>query len=306
MKKHWKYGHYFVWIGYLLLSFKGYTAEIFTDFLYWQPYQEGLTYALRFHPEGSSTQVLLKEIHFSFAPGYRLGVGTGRAQSDWNGLLVWVRYGNTSSATAHFDSRTFLSALWAPVDLGTSALWKAHAHWRLQYDVVDAELKRRYRLGRFFQIDPLMSLRGVRMSQHVRCQYDDVKSADGELFDLVVRGKNKYEGIGLRAGAEVFFPFNSHWEIFTGATGSLVYGSQEIKWRYVDVLRQNQDAHRSNLRPNMESLLGAIWHSAHWAFSLKYEWVVWFDGTGGKSLDENTEWGNLSLQGGSAALSFSF
>ena len=244
-------------VGCLLLLAKGDAAEIFTDFLYWQPYQEGLTYALRFHPEDSLTKVHSKEIEFAYSPGYRVGVATGGAQSVWSGVLAWVRYGNTSSATAHFDPETFLGALWVPPDLGAGALWKAHARWRLQYDVVDAEVERPCLLGRFFRAEPFMGVRGVRISQHVRCQYDDVAfSKKRELFDLVVRGKNGYEAVGLRAGAKGIFSFNAHWDIFAQGSGSLVYGSQKVKWHYVDLLQQNAPNHNAHFRPNVEGALG--------------------------------------------------
>lgn len=276
-------------------------AFIVADFLYWQAVQDGIEYALSskspIRPGSflSSGEVNIKDgdmkdVDFDWGPGFRVGLGYNFRYDQWDLFLNWTRFHNHSNSTSHAHAGGSLSALWVPVTISGGDIEKAHAHWRLLYDVVDLELGRSFYLTKALSARPFVGLRGAFIRQHFRYRYEDlhVDTIPGP-FDIVTRTKNNYYSGGLRAGTEMNFRVNQHWSFYGAASTSLVYGNFDLRLRFqfpdldIGPLKLGYKSDYNRTKANVEGAIGLQWETGyangryHFTILACYEFTEWFN-----------------------------
>lgn len=249
---------------------------IVNDLLYWRPFQANLQYVSRIRQDQS---IHRKGIDFEASPGYRIGVGIEESLKAWDMAFLWTRFYNRSTSSAHGE----LIVPWKSEALSR----KASSVWRLQYDVVDIELGKQMKTLR-----PFMGIRAARIAQHIRSHYVDVQ---GSLEDLDRRAKNRYSGIGPRAGVRLTFGKDEGWSLFAQGAVAMLWGSYAWKWRYVG--EYTVENLQVQYRVEGEAAMGVEWHRRHWTFGIAYEALQWWNGAFA---------GTLSLQGGTLSACFHF
>jgi len=270
-----------------------------TSFIYWRPDQDGLDSAYRTRTVGPPAALTIEDADidgfgFDYEPGFQLGAGYTFEYDDWDAYLNWTRlYADSHMHKHSIDTTTDrLVSLWFPPLYNGSAVPNAaeeiRSNWRLHYNVLDAELGRRYFTSKALSLRPLFGIRGAWIDQSFRHQ------AEGFEYDAFVPTKleahNNYHGVGLRTGVEMGFHFNKNWGLYGHVSGSLLYGKFEVKESIHGInplngvdegLFHNKDDFR-RVRTNWEIGGGFMWEhffhndKYHVQLSAGWDFVQWF------------------------------
>lgn len=269
---------------------------------------------------------------FDYEPAFRVGLGLRFGCDDWAIYAEYFRYhanvGRGSFSKSNSDSNTDLHSafLWVPenddgfnVSLpGASTSISANTKWRLEMDLFDFNLSRKYYVGRCLTFEPHFGLRAGWIDQKYTATYVSVR--DDRTVTFNVDSTTESWAIGARAG------LNTDWK-FCG--GFFLFGNSALSVLYTDYddisfsrtrLRQVQgesDLHGTYsipkrelcyLRPQVDIGLGLGWSDYFccndWFFDLRvgYEFhTFWnqnmFPKTFDSSLDTVATGGDLYLQG---------
>lgn len=295
---------------------------IFGDFLYWHADEDGLEYAIKSssaiyvpmfgskigrYPEQHSKS-RLKEIDFTWNPGFRLGLGYVFGTHDhWDLFLTYTFYRNHTKDETHAPNGGILYPLWTPL-LGSEAT-KAHAHWDLGYQTIDLDLGRSYFISTMLSIRPYVGLRAAYIDQKFRCKYDLLhlllNPSDGSFVRTEpgassFKATNDFAGFGLKAGTDFMFHFNQYVSAFAQISACLLYGGFTISQRsageelygllvpfgpvqyYANPITNSFHHNNHRTRANIQMLLGLEFETTfskgrrNFSFMMGYEFLEWF------------------------------
>lgn len=289
--------------------------NIAADFIYWRADEDGLEY-------GKSGGKLHRP-DTAWSPGFKFGVGyTFGNQDFWDVFLRWTFF----QTHQHGHEHGSLHPWWSPTLLGPKAK-HASSKWRLHYNTLDLELGRDYFISKSIALRPHLGLRGALIWQHYDAKYKGV-FAEG-TFLTNIKAKNNFGGVGVRAGAQLFWHFTEDWSVIGSLAGALLYGHFNIDQDLKGVVgggHSHKDINQelSRVAPNLEASLGFQWETFfsedryRVAVSLAYEFTEWFsqnqmsrqeliDGNGQVGVthfDRNN--GDLGLQGATLEVRFDF
>lgn len=278
------------------------------DALAWKVKQDGLAYTIKndapinyqLTNNYPNEDAEVKHFDFSWAAGFRAGLGYHFSPKKWDLALDWTWYQQHTHSNTHANDDQGLFAIWmAPTGLGNdrtapfSLCLKSKAKWNLHYNVLDLDLGRFCRISRFFSIRPHGGIRSAWIHQDYRIKYIDfaVPGAPASGFERVdVSLENDFWGWGIRAGFDSAWIMWKSWSIFCDAAYSLLWGNFHLSNKEVDVLRSlspvlnidlKDDYH--SLKSNFECSMGIRWDwmfnhdRCHFAFSLGWEEIIWFN-----------------------------
>lgn len=198
------------------------------DFLYWKANENGLGYALQ--------RDKIHEPHFEWDEGFRVGLGSLLEHDQWDIALSWTRFHTFARETTQADEGIF--PLWLTPTAGpANSIPKAEEHWRLHLGLVDLELARDFSISCALQLKPHLGLRYGCIRQKYHLLYTE------SLDSLALSMKNKYWGIGPRAGLDTNWQLGRGFSLYGKGGVSLLFGSFYI--------HQAEKAH-----PGNEKLLG--------------------------------------------------
>ena len=219
------------------------------DFLYWKADEDGLEYGTKMIAtpligESSTTKTKLLDLHFEWDPGFRLGVGYTFDHFDcWAINLNWTHihnhaHGKTSakgieSQVGNVD--TIISP-WVNLlfELRAGAS-KASAHWHVDYDTLDLDFGKSVLLSKRFVLNPYFGFRGAWIDQDYKAKYKSVfllaENAPTFTREVTFKGKNDFNGFGLRGGAELMCILSKHWHIFSQFAGNILYGKFRVNMK---------------------------------------------------------------------------
>lgn len=228
----------------LVESCRKFNAHI--DFLYWKADEDGLEYGTKMKAspiigESSTTKTKLLDLQFEWDPGFRLGVGYVFDHFDcWALNLNWTHIHNHahgSSSAQGIESEvgnvdTIISP-WVNLlfELRSGAS-KASAHWHVDYDTLDLDFGRSVLLSKRFVINPYFGLRAAWINQDYKAKYDSVfilaEGAPSFTREVTFKGKNDFNGFGLRGGTELLCNLSKNWHIFSQFTANILYGKFRV------------------------------------------------------------------------------
>ena len=114
----------------------------------------------------------------------------------------------------------------------------AFSKWKLRLDMLDLELGRDFFVSKFLSLRPHAGLRGLSIRQNQNSvflgiqtanfaglDFDTIDTPDATLFTF---NKEKFQGIGPRAGIDTLWSFGRGWGLYGNAAISLIYGRLRV------------------------------------------------------------------------------
>lgn len=301
------------------------------DFLYWQAAQSGVDYAVTSQSPSTTLPPQIdgkvNELHFDFAPGYRLKIGHLFSGTLWDLLLNWTHLENHAKAHRQSPAGLFnqlpTNGLLLPtrsnfqdgVNLIPPVLVsEASAQWDITLNVVSLELGRAFLPIKHIGLRPFAGLIAAWIDQDANFDY----RIAGPFFRLPsgnvlrVGDDNDFEGYGLRSGLDLKSPFGKGWSLYGRIAGSLLSGRFDLKQHEklfntvtgsdVNQFRINED--ERDLVGMMELAAGISWDCyfvkdrIHLGLRIGYEFQEWLRQNRLVSSLQNLSFGPIARDGG--------
>ncbi len=191
------------------------------DALIWEAVEEGLCY-------GAVTdlnETELKNQKFKWNAGVRVGLGYQLPCDCWDVALSWTHFNSKSKRELSLDPGEFFISTWGELPIGGLSGAAVSDHWKLDFNVLDADLGHVICVNDCLSFRPHVGLRAAWIDQKVHI---DATGASGELpFTNEVHMKSDYEGIGLRAGLDSEWSFGCGWGLYGSADASILAGESK-------------------------------------------------------------------------------
>ncbi|NGX38917.1 MAG: hypothetical protein KR126chlam1_00233 [Chlamydiae bacterium] len=227
------------------------------EFLYWYAKEQHLPLAVEstiepvLREDGTPKDFLLpkKEIFMDsrWDPGFRLGVGFNSECDGWDYYLSWTYMHNKrtrSRSVAPFEDENTPSGtnvLLSPWDTlypvfvdGDDPQISGYDHikgkWRLNYNVVDLELGRKYWLSQCFNFRPFVGLRGAwsRLRFRVKNSFEPTDESIHNALSTSVAYKNRIWGVGFLGGIQPTWYYSSCFALYGNANIALLWGRDDV------------------------------------------------------------------------------
>jgi hypothetical protein len=231
------------------------------DALYWQASENGLGFALH-----NNT---IKNPTFDWEPGFRIGYGYSFPHDRWNLSLIWTHYHAHSTVNVEAAAKPLIPT-WASTDQPGN-LDTAQARWRLHLGLLDLTLARCLPCSDL-QLTPYCGVRYAVIRHKYFLNY-----VGGTLFpdgEDLIHTKNKFWGIGPRAGLNTKWMFGPHWHLFANGSLTLAFGElyvhQSEKASVGIPKRLEIHAINNQLRAMTDLAAGLGWSNT-W-FTARIEW----------------------------------
>lgn len=242
---------------------KGVGVFATTDILYWYVRENGLTFAIENRGNSSiADDSDFKNPNFDWNLGFKLGVGCHLPSKGWDLYLNVTHLHIKANGEAHAKEGEFLFPVWTnAVTTGSGFVNKANFYWRLHFAFVDLELGREFLIGKNFALRPFVGARVTWVRQKSLVGY-----YGGNLFpggEDRVSMKNKFWGIGPRAGFGSRWEWGKGWGIYGDAAVSAPYGMMyvhEHEKATVGILERGEIHHRYHIARIITDLaVGLCW-----------------------------------------------
>jgi hypothetical protein len=246
-------------------------SEFYAEFLYFNSHQS-FEYADETDPEKTRTKSNY------YKPGFRLGMNT-LFRDDWVVDIDWtyMKLKADSNITSNDDS--VIGAL-LPPDAFDNIMNTASARRSGDFNTLDVNLIKPYRISRYFVSKPMFGLRGAWIDQdfHARYFISNVKNN--------VTIKNDCWGIGLRGAYEAQILLGKGWFFYGKTAFSLLYGKIDVSQNstnIIDTLEYQTKNSFNNILPNAECALGFCYsrffddHKYLLTFKAAYEFHYWWN-----------------------------
>jgi hypothetical protein len=282
--------------GKVSSPFPGSHALVGLEFLYWQANEDHLTYGnmvTGISKTNGATALDEEELNlrFEWNPGFRVGLGYQFANADdWDLNFIYTYMHNRAhgSKTADLNKAETVFASWDPLFLGIVNI-KGQAKWKLNYNVLDAVVGKAYLIGTRLSARPFLGLRGAMIRQHYSANYASFFNGQNSNF----KARSRFEGIGIRAGGDLFWHFTKHWGLCGDLSGALLYGQFNVSQSGLGNFPGKGDSfsivpsgmknrHFWKTVATIQAAIGFTWERFYhadkrrFALSLKYEINEWF------------------------------
>lgn len=174
--------------------------------------------------------------------GFRLGLGYVFHRDGWDLDLWWTHYQNGQSDDDCDDCcETALSPcipIWSDLPTDGNNLLAADfsQKWRVNLNVVDIELGRGFMTSKWLELRPFVGVRGAWTNERYKIHYYDLAHTTGAPVDEIlfisddyVSMKNKWWGVGPRAGLNTRWGLGWGFSLYGDAAISLLYGKFKVR-----------------------------------------------------------------------------
>lgn len=232
----------------------------------------------------SATSVVRPEAAWDL--GFRVGAGWNTAHDQWAVVANWTWYKNHATNTSTQSDITAATADgrgFYPVNSGlfssgglVGPYLACNTSWKLWLNAVDLELARSYYLTKTLLMKTCWGARGASLKQKFHSTFTSPSAAvtvagapspSPALSEEAMRQKNKFWGVGPRAGVEADWTFGKGVSLVGRGAVSLLFGQQ--KWSSKDKTLESGNAIATNgaksggmyqtLAPNLQLFLGLKW-----------------------------------------------
>lgn len=194
-------------------------------------------------PVGQSSKIKTKllDLNFEWDPGFRVGAAYNfRSLDDWTLQLNWTHIHNRAHGSFSAEGiESQLGSVDTIVSPWVNLLFElrfgashASAHWKLHYDTLDLDFSKSLLLGKRFFLTPFLGLRGARVNQRYRAQYEGIfvlaEGATPFSREVTFKGKNDFSAFGVRTGGEILCKLGKSWYLFSQLSGNFMYGRFKV------------------------------------------------------------------------------
>jgi hypothetical protein len=301
----------------LLTGPRTFALEFFGDVLYWQA-TEPVDWTMTTNRSSSDQWVDFKSLAYNFAPGFRIGAGTGSV-CDWGVKLSYTYFHTTANDTATdhvtpvFLGNRLALFLMDPPYFDTGSVQSA-----IDYNVLDLDFGKSFYPNESLQLRPVLGLRGAWINQTFDTQFEGRWSLGNSVLwkTSAEHIKNSFWGIGPKLGLESTLNLWSGEECRVDLALNFYTAYLLGFWAINDVTIDTQDTVPSRFEvPINDRQLGALTFQMmaginlnyrHWTATAGYEINDWLnqcqifdDATGPHNND-------LIVQGLTVRLSYSY
>lgn len=300
--------------------------ELSAEYLYWQPTQSGMSYALGL--EGAELTISTSEdFHqkFKWGSGFRLGIGYDFPCDSYGLSFSWTRFHNhvTGSDFAPVIIATeLLSPFLSTFLIGGNNGGVASTRWSLHFDMLDLEFGTPFNLP-CVSFYPYIGLKGGWITQNQKINYDNFEDSVGGRLNAQIVENNKFYGAGPKFGIMSHYYLCGNFSFFGNVAAALLYGHDHNPVQTfiapVGSAAFNLDyEHAQNrLLPTTQMQLGINWASCFCecyfvslalSYELQHFWSVWRDYNSGIQTFyiADAGYGDLMFQGVTAQVAVRF
>jgi hypothetical protein len=304
----------------------------FADLLVWCAKESGTeNWAEVINTKGSAITCDIRDVHFGWDAGFRVGVGYGMRHDRWDTQFYYTRFhtrGNdhvSSAPGSVFSSYIGNFYVDNPSGKGISgvAYQTASVHWTIHFNIFDWELGRAFWVSKALSIRPYVGVKGGWIDQaiHTKWQNPNLSKIPGaELFNTARENlKNNFWGLGPSGGLNTTWNLltrqNHSLSLFGDLSGAIMYGH----WRFGDVYKNDIQqevsiklSHINGGATMVRTIMGFGWDAnccqdrCHFSARLGYEMQFWLDQLQFYSFDTGRLSNELTLQGGTLDFRFDF
>jgi hypothetical protein len=305
---------------------------IFADLLVWTAKESGSdNWAEVITTNGLTENCDIRQVHFGWDPGFRVGVGYGMRHDQWDTQFYYTWFhtqGNdrvSSRPGSVFSSYTGNFYVDNPTGIGISGIsyQKARVRWMIQFDMLDWELGRSFWISKALSIRPFVGLKGGWIHQSIHTKWQTPSPPPNiVLIDFHTARenlKNHFGGLGPCGGLDtkwdVFVRQNHTLSLFGDISGAIMWGH----WTFGDVYKNDigqevviKTSSFNSGASMLRTLMGFEWDAFfnrgrfHFSTKLGYEMQFWLDQLQYYSFDTGRLSNVLTLQGGTLEFRFDF
>lgn len=177
-------------------------VDIFANALYWRA-SEPIDWCYTLAVSVNFEQVDFKTIAFHWEPGFRIGVGYNMEYDEWDtqAMFTWFRTQTKDTNTGSITSPFFGSKLAL-----FNAYESAKINWKLQTNIIDWDLGRKFWVSSYLSLRPSIGIRGGWIDQAIVSHWQNpLVSIPGlESFRVFLTAteklKNNFFGGGPKGG----------------------------------------------------------------------------------------------------------
>jgi len=269
----------------------------------------------------------LKQVHFGWDVGFRVGIGYGMKHDQWStqAYYTWfhTRGKDSISSGPGTVHSTYLGNFYVDnVDgagLSGPSYQKASIDWTIHFNMFDWELGRSFWISKSLALFPFLGIKGGWIHQSIHSKWQNPALSGAEFFNTGIENlKNNFWGIGPEAG------INMKWSLVAGQiqfylfgdfSGALMWGHWSFSDSFKNDLPQQVSVDLQNINSGasmLRTFMGFGWDANlsqnryRLSTKLGYEMQFWlnqlqfYSFTGGRLVNE------LTLQGGTLEFCFNF
>lgn len=228
------------------------------DALLWQAHQTNTEFVLK-NPAGEDPATYVgpeKSPDFKYDWGVRVGAGyTMKNHDDWDIYLDWTHFKTYAHRSVSAGSSYALEPILSSVYGGNLTADKATSHWKLDLNMIDLELGKRFNISRFFSLRGFAGLRNAWVYQHENVTYSGGLLEDNGRSPDKVHLKNDFWGLGLLVGLETQWGMGAGFSIYADAAASILSGYYKL---------QNKETANGTVQNNVRD----SFHTGKWVTDL--------------------------------------
>lgn len=221
------------------------------DWLYWQANETGLSFALQqegFEPENPEPMGFGHVVNpdFSWHSGFRLGLGFNIPHDQWDANLLWTNYEGKALGHAKTNSDELLYPSFIhPNSYNDQQIFACHeakGDLSIHLNVLELNLARSFKGGRFFSLKPSFGIKTAWVYQRYELEYKDLyhyqyneySLSDRELTPVLenyyTHVNNNFWGIGPQVGVDIDMALRFGISLFGNVNLSLLYGLFDLSY----------------------------------------------------------------------------
>jgi hypothetical protein len=195
-----------------------------SSLLYWQAQEEGLCYAVESSSSehlSSGAKALNPDFEWDF--GFNVGLGYRAVHDKWQLLLQLTCFKtHNDSESDSKEGRVFFPSWSVPKLSSTLFATYVKEHWRLHLALIDLLLSKDFNATGTLTLAPQIGVRWGSVRQKFNIEYRGGNFPPGG--DILIRMKNKFEGLGLCAGLKGEYAIGKGFSLLAQGAFSLLYG----------------------------------------------------------------------------------
>lgn len=299
--------------------------SVFADLLVWTAKEAGADcWAEVITSEGLSSSNDLREVHFGWDPGFRVGLSYGMKHDGWDTQFYYTRFytrgkDHVSSEPGAVHS-TFIGNFYVDnadgAGLSGPSYERANIEWKIHFNMFDWELGRNFWVSRTLALRPFLGAKGGWIDQSIHSKWKNPDLSGAEFYEVGVENlKNNFWGIGPEAGLNILWNLfaneNRSFNLFGDFSGALMWGHWSLGDTFENSIGQKVTVrmHQINSGASMvRTFMGFGWSSFfnrnrhRFSTKLGYEMQFWFDQLQFYSFVGGRLNNLLTLQGGTLEL----
>jgi hypothetical protein len=198
------------------------------ELLYWQSNMGSLDYGIT---SGSTTAIThghVKNPHFSWDWGFRLGLGYKLPHDKWDLFAGWTYVHGHAGGHAGSSDGVVFPAWASPFGFTGSSFYanSAKAHWSMRLNMADIELGRNCFVSKWLSIRPFIGVRGLVIDQDYTVRYAGGTVAPDATEKVLL--DTDFWGAGIRMGFDSLWGLGKGLGIYGNGSASLLSGNFDV------------------------------------------------------------------------------